>query len=77
MGGLVDWLVDRQNGSGQIDSEFARGLGVSRALWRSVKYRQLRPSLRVVAGAVRRWPEHRQAILDLALPETEREEVRA
>lgn len=66
---LATWLAQRQTETGEVDTEFARGLGISRALWRAIKYHRARPSLRVIAGALRRWPLHRQRILSLALPE--------
>lgn len=63
---FVTWL-DAQRAPGETDERFARSLGISHSYWSLLKAGKRNVTLLLVRAAVRRFPEHRDTILSLAI----------
>lgn len=61
---FLDRLVARQREMGLTDGEFACELGVQRVLWQKTRSRQCAVGLKVLAGAVRRFPDLGESVLE-------------
>lgn len=57
MSELVRRLVQIQTDRGLSNAEFARMLGVNRAMWSMVRSGSREPGKKVIEGAFRLWPE--------------------
>jgi transcriptional regulator with XRE-family HTH domain len=54
---LVRRLIEIQDREGLSNTEFARLLGVHRAMWSLVRSNNRKPGKKLLEGAFRRWPE--------------------
>lgn len=57
MSELVRRLVQIQTDRGLTNAEFARMLGVNRAMWSMVRSGSREPGKKIIEGAFRLWPE--------------------
>lgn len=57
MSELVRRLVQIQTDRGLTNAEFAKMLGVNRAMWSMVRSGNREPGKKVIEGAFRLWPE--------------------
>lgn len=62
--GLVTWLERRRYEEHLTQQEFASTLGLSKATYNQVTRQRIRPSLRVFAAALRKYPDRRNEIAD-------------
>ena len=62
---LVEWLEARQREEGLTETAFAESIGTSQPTWNRLRNGHIRPSYRIVAGALRKYPERQAEIVKL------------
>jgi transcriptional regulator with XRE-family HTH domain len=65
--GLVDWLERRRYEEHLNRQEFASSLGIPKATYSKITTGRTRPSIRVLAAVLRKYPDRKQEIADVVV----------